>query len=248
MQNALRRVVWTIGIVCLAWLILVGVAGRTIHTAVAKREVPIYAVETGEKVVALGINCAWDDKDIAPMLQTLAEKNAIATFFLVGNWCRQYPESAMQIAEAGHELGSHSNTHPDMTKLSREEVTQQLQDSRSVIEHTTGQSIRLFRSPSGAYNDTVVSTARALGWEVIQWDADTLDWKGGTAPELVANGMKNLQNGSILLLHAGAKHSAEALPLLIDEIYARGYRIVPVGEMIYPSPYTIDHTGRQKKS
>lgn len=79
-------------------------------------------------------------------------------------------------------------------------------------------------------------------------NSDTLDWKGGEAPELIANGMKKLQNGSILLLHAGAKHTAEALPGLIDAARGKGYEFDCVGGLIFPPPYEIDHTGRQSKT
>lgn len=240
------------GIGILALVILLGQSGRIVHeadfTSANPRELPIYSVETTENRVALGINCAWDDKDIDSILQTLAEKDVKATFFLVGNWCGQYPDAALKIAAAGHEIGSHSQTHPDMTKLSREEIERQLNDSKACIEKVTGKEIRLFRPPSGAYNNLTVSTARALGWEVVQWDCDTLDWKGGETPEIVQNGTKKLQNGSILLLHAGTKHTAEALPALIDTIREQGFNLTPVGRLLYLPPYAIDHTGRQHRT
>lgn len=231
-------------------LLTVGTVGMgmlhpAVKTAVTARKLPIYSVDTPEAKVALGINCAWDDSDLNDILQTLSDKNVKVTFFLVGSFCRHYPQAVQKISAAGHELGSHSNTHPDMTKLTREEIQKQLDDSRSVIEQACGERVTLFRPPSGAYNDLVVGTARELGWEVIQWDNDTLDWKGVPAADLVANGAKKLQNGSIILLHAGAKHTAEALPALIDAVEEKGYTFCPVGDLILPAPYTIDHTGRQ---
>lgn len=243
-----KKILWAIGILLLVWVILTGVAGRVMHTAATTRQLPIYSVETTQKTVALGINCAWDDSDIDRILQTLEQKQVRATFFLVGNWCARYPEAAAKIVAQGHELGSHSNTHPDMTRLSRDEIAAQLDASRQTIEQATGQRVKLFRPPSGAYNDTVVSTARARGWEVIQWDCDTLDWKKPPVDELVRNGCKNLKNGSILLLHAGAVNTADALPELIDAISAQGYSFAPVGELVYAQPYTMDHTGRQHKA
>lgn len=226
---------------------LLGIGGPrlAVQTAVSQRQLPIYSVDTPQKTVALGINCAWDDQDMDTILQTLCDKQVKATFFLVGSFCRQCPEAVRKIAQAGHELASHSNTHPDMTKLTREQIAGQLSDSRAAIEQAGGGRVRLFRAPSGAYNDLVVGTARELGWEVVQWDNDTLDWKGGEAPELVANGTKRLQNGSIILLHAGAKHTAEALPALIDAVRGAGYEFSPVGDMLLEQPCEIDHTGRQ---
>lgn len=233
----------------LALFLLIGFSGYVVHTsAPVTRELPIYSVETDKKQVALGINCAWDDKDIDSFISILDAHHVKATFFLVGNWCRQYPDAVKKLAQAGMELGSHSNTHPDMAKLSREEIERELHDGGRRIGEITGQVPRLFRAPSGSYNDLVVSTARALGWEVIQWNCDTIDWKGGEADELLRNAMKNLENGSIFLLHVGAKHTLEALPQLLDLLEEKGYSIVTVGELIYPQPYTIDHQGRQKQT
>lgn len=231
-------------------LFTVGAVGwlhPAVQTAATTRKLPIYSVDTPEQRVSLGINCAWDDSGLDEILQTLRDKNVKATFFLVGSFCRHYPEAVEKIAAAGHELASHSNTHPDMAKLTREEIKKQLDDSRSAIEQACGQRVSLFRPPSGSYNDLVVRTARELGWEVVQWDNDTLDWKGVSAADFVANGTKKLQNGSIILLHAGAKHTAEALPLLIDTVEQKGYAFCAVGDLILPAPYTIDHTGRQSK-
>lgn len=222
-----------------------GVPRPAVETAAAQRQLPVYSVDTPKKAVALGFNCAWDDKDLDAILKTLDDKQVKASFFLVGSFCRQCPGAVRKIAGAGHELASHSNTHPDMTKLTREQIAGQLADSQAAIEKAGGGTVRLFRAPSGAYNDLVVRTARELGWEIVQWDNDTLDWKGGEAPELVANGTKRLQNGSIILLHAGARHTAEALPQLIDAVRAAGYDFAPVGELLLPPPYAIDHTGRQ---
>lgn len=148
---------------------------RPVETASSSRKLPVYSVDIQERKAALGINCAWDDSDLDAILQTLEEKDVKATFFLVGSFCRRYPEAVQKIAAAGHELGSHSNTHPDMTKLGRDEIKKQLDDSRAAIKQACGQEVRLFRPPSGAYNDLVVETARGAGWEVIQWDCEWLD-------------------------------------------------------------------------
>lgn len=170
-----RRVVLTLLIGAVAFFILLGVAGNTMHTNSRPRELPIYSVETSEKKVALGINCAWDDSDIDILLKLLDERKIKATFFIVGDWCDKYPQAVKKLADAGHELGSHSDTHPDMTKLSREQIVQQLTRSKQKIEAVSGKAIGLFRAPSGAYNDLVVTTARDLGWEVIQWSNDIFD-------------------------------------------------------------------------
>lgn len=240
-----RAVLPAVGCILLGVLLLFGVAGRAMHTSAAKRELPVYSVDTEEKVAALGINCAWDDSDIDKLIGLLDERKIKATFFLVGDWCKKYPEAAKKLSAAGHELGSHSNTHPDMTKLGREEIVKELDDSKRIIEETTGQKLHLFRAPSGAYNDMVISTAHALGWEAIQWSNDSVDWKTPPVEEMVEKVCGRAAPGDIMLWHAGKANTPAALAQTLDQLTTRGYHFVTVGELIYPAPYTIDHTGRQ---
>lgn len=156
---------------------MLGTVKTAVRTNAAPRELPIYSVNTPEKQIALTINCAWDDSDIDRLLRILEDRSIKATFFIVGDWCDKYPDAVRKLAQAGHELGSHSDTHPDMARQTREQITAELNASRQKIEDVSGQKIHLFRPPSGSYNNLVVSTARALGWEVIQWsnDVDHID-------------------------------------------------------------------------
>ena len=240
-----KKALWALGCVLLAVFLLLGAAGAALGAAAQPRELPIYSVETGEKTAALGINCAWDDSDIDRILELLEARGIRATFFVVGDWCDRYPDAVRRIAAAGHELGSHSDTHPDMTKLSREEIAAQLDRSKLKLEAVSGQKVRLFRAPSGAYDNQVVSTARALGWEVVQWSNDSLDWKTPPVEEMVEKGCGRAAPGDIQLWHAGKRNTAAALERVLDRLAGEGYRFVPVGELILPAPYRLDHTGRQ---
>lgn len=134
-----------------------------------------------------------------------------------------------------------------MTKLGREEIAQQLDASGSKLEALTGQRPVLFRAPSGAYNNLVVSTARALGWEVIQWSNDSLDWKGLSVEEITARVAGARRAGGHHALPRGqAQHGRGAPP---GHRHARraGLPLCAGGELVYGPPYTIDHTGRQHK-
>lgn len=147
------------------------------------RSLPIYSVQTSEKKAAIGINCAWDDRDILPMLSTLQQNGVDATFFLLGEWAQKYPDAARTIARAGQEIGSHSNSHRDMDTLSQEEILQEIHLSCQNIHAACGQTPVLFRPPSGAYNDLVIDCIHRSGCIPIQWDLDTLDWQGLSAQE-----------------------------------------------------------------
>ena len=104
----------------------------------------------------------------------------------------------------------------------------------------------LFRCPYGEYNDTVVSTINGLGMHVIQWDVDSLDWKGLSSDEITSRVLTRVQPGSIVLFHNAAEHTPEALAGIIEALIADGYSIIPISQMILPGDTSIDPNGRQR--
>lgn len=221
---------------------------QAVFSSDSGRSLPIYSVETKEKKASIGINCAWDDKDIPIILDTLKKHNVRATFFLLGQWAQKYPESAKAIALAGHEIGSHSYSHRDMDSLSQNEMIEEITSSQSAIEQVCGKKPILFRPPSGSYNDLVIESIHSCGCIPIQWNLDTLDWKGLSAEEITQRVSSQLSCGSILLIHSGAKHSAQALAQILDDAAAKGFSFVPVGELLLPNSNFVDHQGRQLAS
>lgn len=208
---------------------------------------PIYSVETDEKVVALTLNAAWDAHDIDEILNTLSAENVKCTFFAVGTWLEKYPEAAKKILAAGHELGSHSYDHAHFNKLSADEMRMDMEKCENILK-ALGSDCTLFRAPYGEYNETVVKTCRETNRFCIQWDVDSLDWKGLSQQEMTDRILPRLQNGSILLFHSGTEKTKDALPAIIRKIKEAGYSFKPVGELIYKEGYSINHEGRQMKS
>ena len=137
---------------------------------------PIYNVQTDEKKVAFTMNCAWNADDIDSILKTLEENQVKITFFMVGDWIDKFPDVVKKIHGAGHEIASHSNTHPHVNNLSYEKNIQEIEDSNNKIEKVTGKRTNIYRPPYGEYNDTVVKAATDKGYYSIQWNLDTLDY------------------------------------------------------------------------
>lgn len=220
---------------------------RAIDVMSQKKELPIYSVDTknSEKYVSLGINCAWGDSDIPRILDVLKEKNVKATFFIVGDFCDKYPNTVKQIAKAGHEIANHSDTHPDMTTLSEEKIKEEVLNCDEKLKKECKNISKLFRCPSGAYNDKVIKTIKSLGFYPIQWSLDTLDWKDLTPNQMIERVVPNLTYGDIILLHNDTKYTKDAIGPLIDEIKSRGYKFKKISDMIYKENYYIDVTGRQ---
>lgn len=218
-----------------------GVFGRL------EREVPIYAVDTTEKKLAISFDAAWGADYTRELLRILKEHRVKTTFFLTGIWVEKYPEMVREIAAQGHEIGNHTTTHPHCASLSREQLTRELTDNDRMIRRLTGKGTRLFRPPFGEYNNEVLRTARSLGYEVIQWSVDSLDWQEVGTEAVVDRVLKNVQPGAIVLFHNNAKYTSQALPIILESLQKQGYRLVPISELLIKGDYYIEpHSGIQK--
>ena len=213
-----------------------------------KENLPIYSVKTDENKVALTMNCAWNADDIDSILETLNKKNVKITFFIVGDWIEKFPDAVKKIYEAGHEIGTHSDTHPHVNNLSYEKNVEQLARSNEKIEKITGKKADLYRAPYGEYNDTVIKSAKDNGYYTIQWSLDTLDYTGLTGEEMWNRLNVKIKKGDIILMHNGTEHTADSLEYLINKIKEKNLEIVKVSDLIYKDNYYIDNTGMQIKS
>ena len=222
----------------------------TVSSTVNGRELPIYSVETKEKKVALSFDAAWGNEDTQIILDTLAKYNVRATFFMTGGWVEKYPEDVKKIQEAGHDLGNHSENHKNMSQLSDSECQEELMNVHAKVKELTGIEMDLFRPPYGDYDDHVITNAKDCGYYTIQWSVDSLDWKDYGVDSIIktVTEHKDLGNGAIILMHNGAKYTAQALPTVIEKLQSIGYEIVPISELIYRDDYHMDVTGKQIKN
>ena len=211
---------------------------------VMSRLVPVYRVASDDKVLALTIDAAWSADKTPFILDTLDQYGIKATFFLCGVWVKAYPEMVKEIAARGHEIGNHSLTHPHMNRISAEEIKKELSALDDEIEALTGKRTKLFRAPFGEYNDTVVSTVRDMGYEIVQWNVDTVDWKEGRSAETILNAvLPKLAPGSIVLSHNNGFAIETYLPKLIEYAQKEGYRFVTISELIPDGDRTVDNNG-----
>ncbi len=214
-------------------------------TGAESRSLPIYSVETEEKKIAISFDCAWGVDYTEKLLEIMAQNDVRCTFFAVQFWVERYPEYVKKIIDAGHEMGTHSRTHPYMSTLSKAQIQDELTTSSQAIEKLTGKKVTLFRPPYGDYNNTLIDTCGEMGLYPIQWDVDSLDWKNLSGTEIAMRIINGVKKGSIILCHNNGLHTAEALPLIFSTLKNRGYAFVPISELIYTDNYYIDHNGRQ---
>lgn len=212
----------------------------------AIRLVPIYQVDTPEKKVAISFDASWGAEHTPRILDILDRHQVKTSFFLVNIWLEDYPEMAQEISRRGHEIQLHSATHPHFTHLSPSQMEKELKENYDLIYEITGQSPTLFRPPFGDYNNQVVQTSEALGFQPIQWSIDSLDWKDLSALEIQNRVLKKIGPGDIVLFHNNGKHTAEALEPILTALAEKGLAVVPISELLLKGDWYIDANGWQK--
>lgn len=191
----------------------------------------------------------WGNEDTQDILNILKKYDLKVTFFMTGGWVEKYPDDVKNIQAAGHDLGNHSENHKNMSQLSEQECELELRKVHHKVSELTGVEMNLFRPPYGDYNDQLIKCAEKCGYYSVQWDVDSLDWKDYGADSIIemVTQNKDLKNGSIILMHNGAKYTKDALEDVIKGLKKQGYEIVPVSELIYKGNFHMDVTGRQIK-
>ncbi len=128
-----------------------------------------------------GPNPAWTPH----LLDALAAHNVHATFFLIGRFAQAEPGLVRRIAAAGHLVGNHSWSHPDLSRTAARDIREELRRTRDALEQITGAPVRFFRPPYGARRPAVLRIARELGLEPVLWNAMTNDWSEPSAERIV---------------------------------------------------------------
>lgn len=210
------------------------------------KKVPIYAVKTDEDKLAISFDAAWGSDKTEGIIEICERFNVKATFFLVGFWAEENPELVKKIHDKGFEIGLHSNTHPDLTKLDKEQMRQEIETNIAIIEKIIGERPTLFRPPFGAYNDTLITLCEEMGLTAIQWSVDSLDWKGISGGKITERILNKAQNGSIILCHNNSDHILDALPMVLDRLAKKNLKVGCVGELIYKQNFKINAQGVQE--
>lgn len=212
------------------------------------KKLPIYAVETDESKLAISFDAAWGADKTREIMNICDEYDVKATFFLVGFWIEKYPEMVKEIYNRGFELGIHSNTHPDMTKLNKSQIIDELTININLIENLTGFRPKLFRPPYGYYNNNLIEVCDELGLSCIEWSVDSLDWKGLSANEIASRVIDKSTNGSIVLFHNNSDNIIDGLKLVLEYYKCNKKQVVPIGDLIYYDNFKINNNGVQIKN
>jgi peptidoglycan/xylan/chitin deacetylase (PgdA/CDA1 family) len=184
-------------------------------------------------LIALTIDDCYSSSTVLAMLDILRSQGVNATFFPVGEAVAWSPGTWQQVAAAGYPIANHTYTHGSLRLMSYDAAVADMRRASDVVGRIIGGPLLpVLRPPGGNWNQAVLVAAAEAGQQaVVNWDVSTGDTGGGSVEQLIANGTRGW-NGSIVLMHANAYRSAQALPSLISYYRQRGFTFVTVGQML----------------
>ncbi len=190
-----------------------------------------YKGDISKNNISLMINVYWGNEYLPNMLQTLEEYNIRTTFFIGGMWASKYPEELLKIHSQNHEIANHGYFHKDHNNLSYEDNQKEIMNTHNIIKEYTSLNMTLFAPPSGSFNDYTLQVAQNLGYKVIMWSKDTIDWRDQDVDLIYKRATSKLSNGDLILMHP-TLCTALALPKIIEYCQQNNFNIVPVSNVI----------------
>lgn len=190
------------------------------------------------KKIALTFDDVPDPRFTPAVLDVLAKYHVQATFFIVGKRAQKYPALVSRMMRDGHVIGNHSYDHPLFTKISLSQFQNQIRTTDATIENIVGYKPKFIRPPYGDITEEQLKWAKKQGYKVINWNVDSLDWKGLSKEEVKKNILTSVGHGSIILQHAGGgvgsdlTGTIQALPEVIQNLRKKGYTFVTIPELL----------------
>ncbi len=228
-----RKSLWIMSGLVLLTAIVVFAIGyyRFSGVEAASNKEAIYQGNTGKKVVAICVNVDWGEEYIPAMLEEFKKGRAQATFFVTGSWAERNPELLKQMSEAGHSIQNHAYKHVHFSSLSDEEAQAQIKKAEAVINKITGKKTRFFAPPYGEQNGRLVKAVGAIGYELILWSVDTIDWQRPSPETIVKRVGNKVHNDAIILMHP-TDPTLKALPDLLNNLNSEGYGMITIDSIL----------------
>ena len=196
-------------------------------------------VDPEKKLIAFSFDDGPSRKNTEKILKALDKNNARATFFMLGQNAKYYPDLVKKDEESGNEVAGHSWNHPLLTKLGKKGVKKQMSQMNEAIASVTGSDVGLLRPPYGSINRTVKNTVKD---PLILWSIDTLDWKTLNADKTADAILKQAKDGDIILMHDIHAPTAEAVKKVLPKLEKKGFQVCTVSELLEARNITL-HPG-----
>ena len=171
------------------------------------------------------------------LLDMLRQRNIKATFYVIGRSVNQYPQITRRIVAEGHEIGNHTWSHPNLSKMSNSAVRTELNKTRDAIVAACGVQPRTMRPPYGALKSSQRAWIyKEYGYPTILWNVDPEDWKRRVPSIVTSRILSGTRNGSIVLAHDLHKSTVDAMPDTLHGLLGRGFKFVTVSQLLAPNP------------
>jgi peptidoglycan/xylan/chitin deacetylase (PgdA/CDA1 family) len=197
----------------------------------------LFSGPPSKREVALTFDDVPDLKFTPQVLDMLKKSGVKATFFVVGNRAEAHPEIVKRMIQEGHVIGNHSYNHPNLPKVSDDVFHDQILRTENILADIAGYRPKLFRPPYGNVNEKQIEWLASQQYHIINWNVDSLDWKGLNADQVVTNVVSHVTPGSIVLQHGagGAGEdltgTVQALPIMIERLQSKGIKLVTIPEL-----------------
>lgn len=205
-------------------------------------------VDPSRKMVAITLDDGPHGVNTQKILDILDKHNARATFFMLGQNVNGNKEVVKDVYTRGNEIGIHTWSHPQLTKLSEESVKSEVKNTSDAIYNITGYRPTLVRPPYGAFNTTVRNALK--DYSLILWNIDSLDWKSRDENQIVPLVMNDVEDGDIILLHDIHSTTVPAVEKIVNQLDEQGYQMVTASELLENKGYDrainqVFYSGRQ---
>jgi len=218
-------------ILIMAFILLIGVAA--IISRKSEMELGSLSISPGNlKEIALTFDDGPVPSTTPKILRVLDKEGIKATFFVVGKMVEKYPSLLKEIWEEGHDVGNHTYSHPDLTKLSKQDIQKELDKTRILIKKNTGKDTYLFRPPGGRYDNRVIVTTTLTGYKMILWTNYPEDYGCLSSRLIYEKAISKAEDEGIILLHNGLDATLEVLPKIISQLRKEGYTFVTICELM----------------
>jgi peptidoglycan/xylan/chitin deacetylase (PgdA/CDA1 family) len=205
------------------------------EAAAARERAKEVVGENRENIDCSKMKCialTYDDGPYAPngnrLMDILKERNAVATFCMVGNRVATYTTELKRVVDEKHEICNHSWDHSDLTNLSDADVASQIQRTNQAIYNASGLYPKLMRPPYGAVNARVVAQ---INMPLAMWSVDTLDWKDRNPDIVYQRAIAGAKPGAVILMHEIHSTTIDAAARIVDELQDQGYVLVTMSEL-----------------
>lgn len=191
------------------------------------------------RLLALTFDDGPDERFTPTILDALDKYRVPATFFCIGSHVEKHPQVFRRMVESGHIVANHSWSHPYFTKTSADDILCELEETSEMMVNTVGLRPRFFRPPYGDMDQKVELQVTKLGYHMVLWDVDAVDWSGISGPQIAANVLSQLEPGAVILHHCAGNvaGTVDALPYIIKVAQMMGFTFVSLDKLLGIAPY-----------